>query len=64
MQLTDTDILEFQEMCRQHLGLELTWKEAQERAIKFVRLMQLIHRPMTLEEYERIKESDRDDANR
>ncbi len=58
MQLTNADILEFQEMCRKHLGLKLSWEEAQDRAIKLVRLMQLVHRPMSVEDYEVIRLKD------
>ena len=58
MQLTDSDILEFQSMCKKHYGLELSWEEAQGHAINFVRLMQLTYQPMTLDEHEAVKQLD------
>ena len=54
MKLLGTDILEFQEMCKEHLGLELTWEESQDQAIKLVGLIQIVHRPMSVEDYERV----------
>lgn len=59
MQLTDADILEFQTMCQEHLGIELEWSEAQDRAIKFVRMMQIVHQPMRVEEFEAIRDQDK-----
>jgi hypothetical protein len=61
MQLTDIDILEFQTMCRDELGMELSWEEAQDQAIKLVRLIQVVHRPMSIEEYEAIRNQDQKD---
>jgi hypothetical protein len=59
MQLTDADILEFQQMCKRHLGLELPWEIAQDQAVKLVRVMQIVHRPMSLEQFEAVQEQDR-----
>ncbi len=58
MQLTDSDILEFKELAKKHLGVDLTWEAAQDQAIKLVRLMQIVHRPLSVEDYEAIRLKD------
>jgi hypothetical protein len=55
MQITDADVLEFQAMCKEQLGLELKWEEAQEQAIKFVRMVATAYRPMSITEFEAIR---------
>lgn len=58
MKLSDTDILEFQELCRSQLGLEIPWEQAQDGAIKLLRLVKLTYKPMRIEEYEELRKKD------
>lgn len=53
MLLSEDQIAKFQEIYRQRLGKEIDKKEAYEKGTKLLRLMQIIYRPMTIEEYER-----------
>ena len=54
MKLSDSIILEFQELCKKELGLKLSWEESQDRAISLVRLMQYAYTPMSIEEFEAV----------
>ena len=53
--LTDEQIKKFQAIYRKRFGKEISKEAALEQGIKLVRLMQIIHRPMTKEEYEAIQ---------
>ena len=50
MNLSDSDILQFQAMCKEH-GIELDWRESQEQATRLVWLMRSVYKPMTHDEY-------------
>lgn len=52
MNLTPERVAEFKELCRKELGLELTDEKAYDYAIKFLRMMELVYRPMTKADYE------------
>lgn len=56
MQLTNEQIAEFQELYRKHFSEEISHEQAHEEGIKLVRLMQLIYKPMTKQEYGRLQE--------
>jgi len=51
MTLTDEQIAHFQSLYAQRFGKELDRVEALKSGIKLIRLMQLIYKPMTRNEY-------------
>jgi hypothetical protein len=53
--LTDEQVKKFQAIYRKRFGKEISQEAALEQGIKLVRLMEIIHRPMTKEEYETIQ---------
>jgi hypothetical protein len=53
--LTDEQVKKFQAIYRKRFGKEISKEAALEQGIKLVRLMEIIHRPMTKEEYEAIQ---------
>ena len=55
MQLLDEDIKKFQELYKSHFGMDISRQEALEKGTKLVRLMQLVYKPMTQEEYDLIQ---------
>lgn len=57
MQLSDVQVSRFQALYATRFGEELTRAEALEMGTKLVRLMQLVYKPMTQEEY--IRATDR-----
>ena len=54
MHLTEEDITKFQRLYKKHFGEEISREWAHSEGIKLVRLMQLIYKPMTKEQYERL----------
>lgn len=52
MNLKDSDVLVFQQLCKSELDMDLAWGEAQALAIGLVRLMKVTYKPMTIKEYE------------
>ena len=55
MVLSDEDIAKFQQLYKNQYGTEISKEEAYEQGIKLVRLMSLIYKPMTEEEYNTIQ---------
>ena len=53
--LTDEQVKKFQAIYRERFGKEISKEAALEQGIKLVRLMEIIHRPMTEKEYEAIQ---------
>ena len=45
MELTETDIKEFQTIIKEDDGIDLNFEEAQEEAQKFIRLMEIVVEP-------------------
>jgi hypothetical protein len=56
MRLTDEQLSDFKKLYKERFGTELTDEEANEKGLKAVRLMELIYKPMTHKEYERVTE--------
>jgi hypothetical protein len=52
MLLTDQDIKESQALCRERLVKELSYEKAHEQAVKLLRLMADIYKPMTEDEFD------------
>jgi hypothetical protein len=55
MQLLDEDIKKFQALYKTRFGMDISQKEALEKGTKLLRLMELVYKPMTREEYELIQ---------
>jgi hypothetical protein len=55
MRLTDENIASFQEIYKNKFGKEISREDAYEKASKLVRLMQIVYKPMTKEEFETTK---------
>lgn len=51
MHLSNEHILQFQSLYKEHFGKEISKEEAHEKGIKLLRLVQLINKPMTNEEF-------------
>lgn len=51
MHLSNEHLSQFQSLCKEHFGEEISREEAHEQGIKLLRLVQLIYKPMTLEEF-------------
>ena len=57
MLLSDKDILEFQEMWKEHHGQEITKKDAYNKAIKLIELVEIAYKPLTEEDLLMVEES-------
>lgn len=55
MVLSDEDIVKFQALYKSEFGMEISREDAYEKGIKLLRLMSVVYKPMTEEEYERIQ---------
>ncbi len=54
--ISDKQIQKFKALYRKHFGIELSDEEAQEKGSKLVRLMEIIYKPMTEEEFAILEE--------
>ncbi len=54
--LTEQQITKFQAIYKAKFHKDLSRKEALEKGIKLVRLMQIIYQPITKEEYQKLQE--------
>ena len=54
--LTDQQIIKFQTLYKNRFGKELNRQEAYEKGVKLLRLMEIIYKPMTQEEYQQLEE--------
>lgn len=55
MMMSEDQIKNFQELYKTELGLEISHDEAFDKALKLLRLMELIYHPMTSEELNEIE---------
>lgn len=55
MVLSDEDIIKFQALYKNELGIEISKEDAYEKGIKLLRLMSSVYKPMTEKEYELIQ---------
>ena len=55
MTLSDEDIVKFQVLYKSEFGVEISREDAYEKGIKLLRLMSIVYKPMTEEEYELIQ---------
>lgn len=54
MKISEAQLTTFKALYKQHFGEELSQKEALEKALKLVRMMQLVYQPITKEQYQRV----------
>lgn len=50
MRLTEEQIKDFQRIYKKEFGKEISFEVAQDEAIKFLRMMKIIYRPITKED--------------
>ncbi|PIS14560.1 hypothetical protein COT64_02015 [Candidatus Shapirobacteria bacterium CG09_land_8_20_14_0_10_39_12] len=55
MQLTEQQITKFQAIYKTRFNKQLSRKEALEKGIKLARMMQIIYRPITKEQYQQLQ---------
>ena len=53
--LSDEQIKQFQMLYKKHFGKEISREEAYEKGAKLVRLVELIYKPMTEDEYKQLQ---------
>ena len=65
IKLTEKDVLEFMAIYKKQFGKEIDYETAYDQAAKLVRIMQIVHRPITKEQYEAVMAKDKKklDAN-
>ena len=51
MELTDEQIAQFQKLYKQRFGKELCYEDAKDSGIRLIRLVKIIYKPITKEEY-------------
>ena len=61
--LTDQQITKFQAIYKARFHKDLSREEAVEKGLKLVRMMQLIYKPMTEIDYQKLQERRRQTAN-
>ena len=54
--LSDEQVTKFQALYKKQFGKEISKEEALEKGVKLVRMMQLIYKPMTEAEYQKVQE--------
>ncbi len=60
MLLTDEQIGRLQTLYKTRFGVEINRAEALEKGIKLMRLVELVYRPMTADEHEKVQERRRE----
>lgn len=63
MKLTDQQITKFQALYKARFHKNVDRKKAYDMGIKLVRMMQIIYKPMTVADFERLQERRRQTAN-
>jgi len=58
--LSDEQIKQFQILYRNRFGKEISREEAYEKGVKLVRLVELIYKPMTEDEYKQLQKRRRE----
>ena len=56
---TETQLTKFKALYKKHFGEELSPEDAYEKATKLIRMMQIVHKPMTLKQYHQVVERQR-----
>lgn len=58
--LSDEQIKKFQTLYKNRLGKEISREEAYEQGVKLIRLVELIYKPMTESEHQKLQERRRE----
>ena len=53
--LTDQQITRFQVLWKEHFGKEISREEALEKGIKLMRLVEIVYKPITQEEFDAVQ---------
>ena len=53
MELTDQQIEKFQELYKARFGTDISYEDAKTSGLKLVRLVKLVYKPITKEEYKK-----------
>jgi len=53
--LSDQQIIKFQKLYKAHFGKDISRAEAIEKGIKLIRLVELVYKPITKAEYQRVQ---------
>ncbi len=61
--LSDEQIKKFQAIYKNRFGTEISKEEAYEKGVKLVRLMELIYKPMTKNEYNEVQKRRKETAD-
>ena len=59
--LSDDQIIKFQALYKKHFGEEITREEAYEQGAKLIRLVRLVYKPMTENEYKQLQKRRKED---
>ena len=51
MQLSESDILQYQQLVKEHTGQEITFEQAAQCGQSLVRLVQMVYKPITKEKF-------------
>ena len=54
--LSDDQIIKFQTLYKNHFGRDISREDAYEKGAKLIRLVELIYKPMTETEYQKLQE--------
>ncbi len=54
--LSDEQIAKYQTLYKKYFGKEISREEAYEEGVKLIRLVELIYKPMTEAEYQKLQE--------
>lgn len=54
--LSDKQVIAFQALYKKHFGREISLEESYEKGVKLVRLIELVYKPMTKEDYQKLKD--------
>jgi hypothetical protein len=58
--LSDEQIIKFQILYKNRFGKEISREEAYEKGVKLIRLIELVYKPMTEAEYQKLQERRRE----
>lgn len=53
--ISEEQITKYQEIYKNHFGKEISREEAYEQGIKLIRLIEIIYKPMTKDEFQQVQ---------
>ena len=54
MNISEAQLTRFKVLYKQHFDEELSQKDAYEKALKLIRMMKLVYKPITREQYQQV----------